>query len=368
MKSMNQQSAAIYNRLQILRLLRTHRQLSRTLLAKKTQLQNSTMSYIIRDFINRGIVIEAGKIEDGIGNKKQTLLQVNPALGWVIGIVIQNVYAELVKVDYSGKIIDSCSFEVDEDITKLPQNLKQRLERWFEERGCPPGPMQGICLGLPAVVDSKSGIIKSSSFFNIKDYPIAEELENLFPGSKIIIDNDVRQAALSEYLHESNMSENFLFFYTNYKKVSNGIKAGTFGSALFVDGQMLGGSNAAAGELTGILKPHDPPFLSFEDWEELKNPDGELTPTLLNLGLWILPWLEALATYSDPECIVMGGAICWKNNKLFEMLNQHLGNRLQNFGKKPIKIKPAHSPVQGVAYGAASTLLEHLSHDIQTQN
>ena len=74
-KSINQQSAAVYNRLLIIKLLRKHRQLTRTQLAEYTQLQNSTMSYIIRDFINRGIVIESGKRESGAGNKKQTYLR-----------------------------------------------------------------------------------------------------------------------------------------------------------------------------------------------------------------------------------------------------------------------------------------------------
>ena len=170
--SMNQQSAAQFNRLLILRLLRTHRRLTRMQLAEFTRLQNSTMSYIIRDFLKRGIVIESGKRE-GAGNKKQTWLQMNPKLGWVIGIVVQNVYAELVKVDYSGEVIDSCNFEVDTDITTLPLYLKNRLENWFAERGRPPGPMKGICLRLPAVVNPQEGVIKSSAFFNVQNYAIA---------------------------------------------------------------------------------------------------------------------------------------------------------------------------------------------------
>ena len=85
---MNQQSAAYYNRQQVLRLLRIHRGLSRIQLAQHTQLQNSTMSYIVRDFLKRGVLVEGDKIEGGAGFKKQTMLQVNPKLGWVIGIVV----------------------------------------------------------------------------------------------------------------------------------------------------------------------------------------------------------------------------------------------------------------------------------------
>lgn len=363
-KSMNQQSAAQYNRQQVLRLLRSHRRLSRVQLAELTQLQNSTMSYIIRDFLARGIVVEGGKIETGAGNKKQTWLQVNPKLGWVIGIVVQNVYAELVKVDTSGEIIDSCNFEVDPDITSLPLYLKNRLENWFEERGRPPGPMQGICLGLPAVVDHETGSIKSSSFFNVQNYALAEEMQKLFPEATMLIDNDARQAAMAELVHQETDSGDFLFYYMNYERVSQGVKPCSFSSVMFRDGQMVNGVNASAGELTGVLKPHDPPFLTMTDWQNLQDPDGELSPSMMNLGLWIMPWLEALATYSDPESIVMGGALNWQNKKLFMMINEYLANRLQTVGKSPVEVKRANSPVHSVAYGAASSLLDHLAEDL----
>ncbi|MCM8533022.1 MAG: ROK family protein [Lentisphaeraceae bacterium] len=366
-KSLNQQSAAVYNRLLILRLLRKHRQLTRTQLAEVTRLQNSTMSYIIRDFLNRGIVVESGKRESGAGNKKQTWLQVNPRLGWVIGIVIQNVYAELVKVDYSGKIIDSCNFEVSEDITTLPAYLKDRLEQWYADRGRPPGPMRGLCLGLPATVDPEVGIIENSKFFNVIDYPIADDFNKLFPSSSIIIDNDVRQAALAEYHSEGFNLSNFLFFYTNYEKAGEGFKPGYFGSSLFVDGEMMNGVNSSAGELTGILRPNDPPLLSVQDLEDLKNINGPLTSSLKGLGHWILPWIEALASYSDPGSIVMGGSMCWQNEKLLEMMNDLLNSRLNRSSEREMKIIRAQSPVQGVAYGAAITLLDHLSPELINQ-
>ncbi|WDE99045.1 ROK family protein [Lentisphaera profundi] len=363
-KSMNQQSAAQYNRQQVLRLLRVNRGLSRVQLSERTQLQNSTMSYIIRDFINRGVVVEGEKLEGGAGYKKQTSLVVNPGLGWVIGIVVQNVYAELVKVDYAGEIIDSCNFEVDPDITTLPAYLKNRLENWFKERGCPPGPLKGICLGLPAIVDHSSGSIKSSSFFNVQNYPIAAEMKSLFPGAEIMIDNDARQAAMAELVHKDTDSGNFLFYYMNYQKVSKGVKPCSFSSVMFVNGQMLNGANSSAGELSGVLKPHDPPFLSLEEWDLLQDPDGELSPSLMSLGLWVLPWLEALSCYSDPESVVMGGALNWQNKKLFKMINEYLANRLQTLGKNPIEVRRANSPVQSVAYGAASSLLDHLSKEL----
>lgn len=366
-KSINQQSAAVYNRLLILKLLRKYRQLTRTQLAEYTQLQNSTMSYIIRDFINRGIVIESGKRESGAGNKKQTYLQVNPKMGWVIGIVIQNVYAELVKVDYAGTIIDSCNFEVSEDIKTLPEYLKNRLEQWFEDRGRPPGPMKGLCLGLPGVVDPARGIIKNSKFFNVTDYPIADDLKFYFPQAEVIIDNDVRQSALAEYHSKGFDLKDFLFFYSNYAKAGSGVKANYFGTCQFVGGEMVTGITRSAGELSGLLNPHDAPVLSMKDWEMLQDPEADLTPALTNLGIWIMPWLESIAAFTDPSNIVMGGSMNWQNAKLLEMMNENLNSRLNRTGDRLIKIRKAKSPVQGVAYGAAITLLDHLAPQLLNQ-
>ena len=127
---------------------------------------------------------------------------------------------------------------------------------------------------------------------------------------------------------------------------------------------MVIGSNSSAGELTGLLRPNDPPILTANDVDDLKNINRPLTPALKNLGHWILPWLESLASFSDPGCIVMGGSMCWQNEKLLEMMNDLLNSRLNRSAEREVKITRAQSPVQGVAYGAAITLLDHLSPEL----
>ena len=80
-----------------------------------------------------------------------------------------------------------------------------------------------------------------------------------------------------------------------------------------------------------------------------------------------MPWLESLASYSDPGSIILAGSMCWQNEKLLEMMNDLLNTRLNRTGQREIKITRAQSPVQGVAYGAAITLLDHLSPELIDQ-
>ena len=80
-----------------------------------------------------------------------------------------------------------------------------------------------------------------------------------------------------------------------------------------------------------------------------------------------MPWLESLASFSDPGCIVLAGSMCWQNEKLLEMVNELLNSRLNRSSEREIKITRAQSPVQGVAYGAAITLLDHLAPELIDQ-
>ena len=46
------------------------------------------------------------------------------------------------------------------------------------------------------------------------------------------------------------------------------------------------------------------------------------------------------------------------------MVNEYMANRLQTIGKDPVLVRRANSPVQSVAYGAASSLLENLADEL----
>ena len=117
--------------------------------------------------------------------------------------------------------------------------------------------------------------------------------------------------AMAEMVHPETVSSNFLF-YMNYEKVSKGVKPCSFSSVLFVNGQMINGANSSAGQLSGLLKPHDPPFLKYEDWEELQNPDGELTNSYESraLGITLAGSFELLFR---PGMCRYGGALNWQN-------------------------------------------------------
>ena len=107
--------ASIHNRRLVLKLL-YERPMTRSQLSEVTGLRTSTITYIVRDLIQNQIVRTVGKVASQAVGRKQILVEVNPNLGWSVGIGLGGELASLAYVDASRNMIDRDQFDDDVDL------------------------------------------------------------------------------------------------------------------------------------------------------------------------------------------------------------------------------------------------------------
>ena len=119
----------------------------------------------------------------------------------------------------------------------IVENVSQTVEKILEEKGLE---LAAIGIGCPSPLDIEKGLVMSPS--NLQDwdnFPIVKLFRERFRVS-VTLDNDANTAALGEYVGGAGRGFKNIIYIT----VSTGI-----GGGIIVDGEVLHGVSAGAGEL-----------------------------------------------------------------------------------------------------------------------
>jgi predicted NBD/HSP70 family sugar kinase len=225
------------NRRIILNYVRENAPISRSDIAKRTALQRSTVSLIVQELKDLGLINEIHG--ESSGGRPPVLLTLQTLRPVALGIAVMTDRTTIVTGDLSGRIIDREEFSTDPDydvtFSKIVECSRKLIKR---NRGS----IEGIGISLPGVVDFRRGIAFFVPHFKWRDIRIAEDLEDAL-GLPVKADNDANSVALAElwFGQESEINENRDFIIV---LVQNGI-----GTGIVVDGQIYQGKNGTAGEL-----------------------------------------------------------------------------------------------------------------------
>jgi glucokinase-like ROK family protein len=214
--------------------------MSRAQLAKLINLQKPTISSLVEDLIDRGLIFESGIESSGVG-RPATMLRLNPNAGCIIGAEIGVGYISIVLANFIGEILWQ-NFEEFESLSQQEQIIAHVFRLVDEAREfthtCE-NRLLGIGLALPGLVDVENGLLVFSPNLQWHDVP----LRNLFyehTGLPVFVDNDANAAALGEHLFGvARKAQHFLFIVD-----SVGV-----GGGLFLNGDLYRGANGLAGEI-----------------------------------------------------------------------------------------------------------------------
>lgn len=228
------------NRSIILEVLRTHRTLSRAGLASETGLNPSTVSSIISRLLNENLVRETDLIQPATGRPGR-LLELNPQGGCALGIEINVDYMSIALTDFTANILwrrrlpsnpenpHSVILDQAEGLIQEALNAGSRFSLRF----------LGIGVGVPGLVDLRSGDVKIAPNLKWYDLPIRAPLASRFD-MPVYVENEANAAALGEYYFGvARQVENFIY-------LSAGIG---LGSGIMIDGKLFRGSQGYASEV-----------------------------------------------------------------------------------------------------------------------
>jgi glucokinase-like ROK family protein len=215
--------------------------ISRAKLAETLNVSRSTISVIVNDLMERGLVLEQGAGESR-GGRRPIVLQINRAVGRVVGIDIGANHISAVVSDLEGVVLGERHEPLRIEIG--PEECLQRVfvlvETALSVADSRMAQVLAISVGVPGPVVAKLGIVSAPPIMPGWDaFPIRQRIEDRWH-KPTVLDNDADLGALGEWTFGVGRGETYLAFI----KVGTGI-----GCGLLLNGQLYRGVLGTAGEI-----------------------------------------------------------------------------------------------------------------------
>lgn len=224
----------------VLRLIHNQAPVSRAQLAVMTGLNKSTVSSLVDELLARNLVHETGSNMGGAG-RPATLIEVNPQVGYVVGVELGVDFVSVAVTDFLGNIVwrRREDAEPSEDQNKMIQQTLHIVKEALTTGRRKGYHFLGMGLATPGTVDVNKGILIFAPNLHWRNVPfvkIFSEQTKL----NVFVENDANSAAIAEHLFgAARQCQNFIFVFAGV-----GI-----GGGLFLNGKLYRGKNGYAGEI-----------------------------------------------------------------------------------------------------------------------
>ena len=207
-------------------------------LAKRLGLSIPTVSKLVDELTDTGLIKEGGKTETGSGRHPNTY-GLNPDSCYFVGVDIKNGSLSLGLMDFGGKVIEK-QLDIDFESCNSVDNLSQLcdiINRFINSRSVDRSAILAVNVNISGRVNPMMGY--SYSRYNFEEMPLSEVLSEKL-GLRVCIENDTRAMTYGEYIYgDCSKIDNLIFL-----KLSWGI-----GLGIIIDGKIYYGKSGFAGEI-----------------------------------------------------------------------------------------------------------------------
>ncbi len=244
LKKATREQTKEHNKRLMLKVIYDQQQISRVGISRITRLTRPTVSSIVAELIEDGLVEEVGQ-KPSSGGKPATLLSVPEDARHLIGIDLANSEFRGSVVNLRGKFRHHCSLPVDDRNGEAALALVYELID--ELVAATTSPLLGIGIGTPGLMDAQQGVVRNAVNLDWQDLPLGDLLQERY-NLPIYIANDCQVAALAEYTFGDNKGVPNLIVI----KVGRGIGAG-----IVLNGHLHYGDGFGAGEIGHVVVVED---------------------------------------------------------------------------------------------------------------
>ena len=234
---------------------------SRTQLAKELSLSKPAISDNLESLLQLGIVKEIGESSVGsAGGRRSILLQFNPMHKYIISVNLNFSNPVFVLGNLNGDILNSFDVFIAEGtpVNSCMELINSGIRILLQSLGSNADNICSIAVAAPGVYDDSGKLL----FFNNDcggpswwSLNLKEELTSEF-GLPVIIFNDIKAAALGEWVKGAGCHESNLI----YLSAGLGIGAG-----IILNGTLFRGENFNAGEIYDYTDSASVDGIIFED-------------------------------------------------------------------------------------------------------
>jgi predicted NBD/HSP70 family sugar kinase len=245
------------NRQIVLNYVRERAPISRAEISHETELQRSTVSLIVEELKDQGLIDE---IEgESTGGRPPLLLQLRATGPIAIGVDLSTKGTAVATSDLAGRVHTKETFPTDPSAEKTLKRILECVGRLVKkEKG-----IEAIGVSLPGLVEPETGNAIFIPHYRWRDWDVAGRLQAA-TGLPVKADNDANAVALAELWFgrpEVREVRNFVMIL-----VEEGL-----GTGIVFDGQVYHGEAGGAGEFGHMTIGSDAPVAcaagSHECWE-----------------------------------------------------------------------------------------------------
>lgn len=219
-------------------------QISRVRLAQLTGLSTTTITNLVTELLEQGIVVEEGfeqlPIRRGVG-RPRTALRLVPESQYAVGIHIGVGRVRVAATDLLARpvITETLDYSLESPAETVVERACEVVEEALAKSGTPRERLVGVGVGASGLVDIQSGLNIFSPNLGWRDVPLKTWFSQRL-GLPTFVDNNVRAMALGEALFGLGRDVYVLAFV--YGRIG-------VGAGFVVGGQLFRGSGAGAGEI-----------------------------------------------------------------------------------------------------------------------
>jgi len=234
------QQTRVHNERLVVRTLYDLGPISRAEVARLTGLTRTTVSAVVSDLLDDGVVREIGRGPSS-GGKAPILLEVDDDARLVVGLDLGEEHFAGSLVNLRGEIRRTVELPVNgRDGDAALELVYDLLDRLLDGTTAP---MLGIGIGTPGLVDSRTGTIRRAVNLDWRDLPLGPIVAERYD-VPVNVANDSQAAALAEYTYAGGDRVPNLIAI----RVGRGVGAG-----LILRGALFQGDGSGAGEIGHVV-------------------------------------------------------------------------------------------------------------------
>lgn len=356
------------NTSRVLRTIWLNRQISRVEIAKRLELDKSTVTKIVAGLSDKGILEPVGEGQAGPrGGRRPVFLTIRKDFGCILGLEIRSDSYFSTLINLHGEVLAShtepTQFREDGFVGLFFEILEKEQAR-ITATGLP---LIGVGLGVSSLVDHSRGIIRPNALLRLRE-PVFFKRDIVERVSvPVKIENDANCCCWGELAaRTTNRPQDFLFVLGELREEYRAAVASrpsfhtlAVGLGIVIGGRLRYGPDHSAGEFRSILwTSTDTNQFSVRD-EEIKRieEDTEIRKRVLHE---LVCHVAFLANSLDLRDVIIGGAIEKYWEELAPMLREEIERNWLYERQNQCTVRGSSLGPFAVSYGAAGMFLEHL--------
>lgn len=360
----------------ILDTVRKHAPISRADVAEMTGLNKATVSNLVSDLIERKLILELGPGQSS-GGRKPTMLLFNRHAGYAIGINLDVDRYQALLCDLSGHIVSDSGVKLlhSTEPAFVFAELAKTVEQFIAEAPESPYQVIGIGIGVPGMVDEQ-GTIQFAPNLGWEHMPLLPMMQERFPDTTIIIENEANAGAIGEYRYGSGKDSPHLI----YVSVGSGI-----GTGIIIGGELLRGALGYSGEMGHMTIEANgrlcscgnrgcwelyasekalandrikQPFTTLEEVLKLAEEDDPAAlHALQQIGEYLGVGITNLVNSFNPQLILVGNKLAQSERWVSNPLHRTVQQRALRSHQSGMRIEFSNLGSHATALGAASMVI-----------